>query len=209
MSPLSRVKERFSESESFQEARTTWKEKVELLENQLEQERNELKKGVGETGELRARCESLKVDLEEARRQLEDAKQRLEDERALRMREVAELEEEVRQEMEKRKEGSRQDEFCINGCPLNVAEETEVYRAILEMVEVLGRPTSVLDVSEGSCQETMTTGGQGSLAKEESSVGGLKVREDLPKKEECLLSGIARIRGGRPLPECVGSFFTK
>merc|ERR550519_301272 len=90
---VDRVKERFSESESFQEARITWKEKVELLENHLEQERTELKKGVGETGELRARCDSLKVDLDEAKRQLEDAKQRLEDERALRTREVAELEE--------------------------------------------------------------------------------------------------------------------
>ena len=128
---------------------------------------------------------SLKVDLEEARRQLEDAKQRLEDERALRMREVAELEEEVRQEVEKRKEGNRQDEFCINGCPLNVAEETEVYRAILEMVEVLGRPTSVLEASEGGGQEsmTMTTGGQGSLGKEGSLEGGMKVRERIVAQE--------------------------
>ena len=172
------MKERFSESESFQEARTTWKEKVELLENHLELERNELKKGVGETGELRARCESLKVDLEEAKRQLEDAKQRLEDERALRMREVAELEEEVRQEVERRKEGSRKEDFCINGCPLDVAEETEVYRAILEMVEALGRPNGVLEASEGSCQESMiTTGGQGTFWKEGSSEGGMKVIE--------------------------------
>jgi len=173
---VDRVKERFSESESFQEARITWKEKVELLENHLEQERTELKKGVGETGELRARCDSLKVDLDEAKRQLEDAKQRLEDERALRTREVAELEEEVRQEVEKRKEARRQDEFCINGCPLDVAEETEVYRAILEMVEVLGRPSGVLEVSEGGCQESMlsTSGRQGSLEKEGSSEGGLK-----------------------------------
>merc|ERR1719264_2455884 len=110
---VDRVKERFSESESFQEARITWKEKVELLENHLEQERTELKKGVGETGELRARCDSLKADLDEAKRQLEDAKQRLEDERALRTREVAELEEEVRQEVEKRKEAKVED-FCIN-----------------------------------------------------------------------------------------------
>ena len=179
-----RVKERFSESESFQEARITWKEKVELLENHLEQERTELKKGVGETGELRARCDSLKVDLDEAKRQLEDAKQRLEDERALRTREVAELEEEVRQEVEKRKEGRRQDEFCINGCPLNVAEETEVYRAILEMVEVLGRPSGVLEVSEGGCQESMlsTSGRQGSLEKEGSSEGGLKVKERIVRR---------------------------
>merc|ERR1719412_2405803 len=47
---VEKVKERFSENESFQEARTTWKEKVELLESHLEQERNELKKGIGETG---------------------------------------------------------------------------------------------------------------------------------------------------------------
>ena len=182
----SRVKERFSESESFQEARITWKEKVELLEKHLEQERNELKKGVGETGELRARCDSLKVDLEEAKRQLEDAKQRLEDERALRTREVAELEEEVRQEVEKRKEAGRQDEFCINGCPLNVAEETEVYRAILEMVEVLGRPSGVLEVSEGGCQESTlsTSGHQGSLEKEGSSDGGLKVRERIVRRSK-------------------------
>ena len=174
---ISRVKERFSESESFQEARTTWKEKVELLENHLEQERNELKKGVGETGELRARCDSLKVDLEEAKRQLGDAKQRLEDERALRMREVAQLEEEVRQEVERRKEGGKED-FCINGCPLNVAEETEVYRAILEMVEALGRPNGAIEASEGNCQETViTTGGQGTFGKEGSSEGGMKVIE--------------------------------
>ena len=163
-----RVKERFSETESFQEARTTWKEKVELLESHLEQERNELKKGIGETGELKARCDSLKVEVEEAKRQLEDAKQRLEDERALRMREVAELEEEVRQEMEKRKEAKVED-FCINGCPLNVAEETEVYRAILEMVEALGRPNGVVDASENNCQETrVTEGGQGALGKDRS-----------------------------------------
>ena len=170
------MKERFSESESFQEARTTWKEKVELLENHLELERNELKKGVGETGELRARCDSLKVDLEEAKRQLEDAKQRLEDERALRMREVAELEEEVRQEVERRKEGGMKEDFCINGCPLDVAEETEVYRAILEMVEALGRPNGVLEASEGNCQESMIIeGGQGTFGKEGSSEGGMKV----------------------------------
>merc|ERR1719264_2112211 len=35
---VDRVKERFSESESFQEARIAWKEKVELLEKHLEQE---------------------------------------------------------------------------------------------------------------------------------------------------------------------------
>ena len=163
-----RVKERFSESESFQEARITWKEKVELLENHLEQERAELKKGVGETGELRARCDSLKADLDEAKRQLEDAKQRLEDERALRTRKVAELEEEVRQEVEKRKEAKVED-FCINGCPLNVAEETEVYRAILEMVEALGRPNGVVDASENNCQESLVTeGGQGALGKDRS-----------------------------------------
>ena len=69
-----RVKERFSETESFQEARTTWKEKVELLETHLEQERKELKKGIGETGELKARCDSLKLELEEAKRQLEEAR---------------------------------------------------------------------------------------------------------------------------------------
>ena len=33
----------------------------------------------------------------------------------------------------------------------------------------------------------------------------LEIREDLPKKE-CLLLGIARIRGGRPLPEFFGPF---
>ena len=127
-----------------------------------------MKKGVGETGELKARCDSLKVELEEAKRQLEDAKQRLEDERALRMREVAELEEEVRQEVEKRKEAKVED-FCINGCPLNVAEETEVYRAILEMVEALGRPNGVVDASENNCQETrVTEGGQGALGKDRS-----------------------------------------
>ena len=141
---------------------------MELLESHLEQERNELKKGIGETGELKARCDSLKVELEEAKRQLEDAKQRLEDERALRMREVAELEEEVRQEMEKRKEAKVED-FCINGCPLNVAEETEVYRAILEMVEALGRPNGVVDASENNCQEALVTeGGQGALGKDRS-----------------------------------------
>ena len=34
------------------------------------------------------------------------------------------------------------------------------------------------------------------------------VRDDLPKKE-CLLLGIARIWGGRPLPKSFGPLFTK
>merc|ERR1712203_227891 len=97
----------------------------------------------------KARCDSLKLEVEEAKRQLEEAKQ----------------------EVEKRKEAKVED-FCINGCPLNVAEETEVYRAILEMVEALGRPNGVVDTSENNCQETrVTEGGQGALGKDRSLEG--------------------------------------
>jgi len=155
---VDRVKERFSESESFQEARRIWKEKVELLENHLEQERIELKKQAGENGELRARCETLQADLEEAKKQLEDAKQRLKDEREIQESKMAELEEQVRQEQ--RKEVVKED-YCINGCPLDVAEETEIYRAILDMVEALGRPSGLDEVSEGEgCQMAQITNGQ-------------------------------------------------
>ena len=91
---------------------------------------------VGEREEQRSRREQLEEELGAARARLADAEQRLRDERAVAVGRVEELQEEVRQA--RREAGEAGGATCLNGCPLDLSPEIQLYREILAMVDAMG-----------------------------------------------------------------------
>jgi len=118
-------------SEEFKHFQDKFNTKLKYLEENLEKERSTVKAYAGEKAELACKLEGLEDQLKAMKLENVDMKQRLSDEKCVQVKMISEMEVEIEQLKMKISE-LKYSEWCINGCPVNITTEIEMYKSILE-----------------------------------------------------------------------------
>eukprot|EP00092_Neocalanus_flemingeri_P062413 GFUD01075278.1.p1 GENE.GFUD01075278.1~~GFUD01075278.1.p1 ORF type:complete len:534 (+),score=164.99 GFUD01075278.1:23-1603(+) len=108
--------------------------KLKLLTEKLEKERNMIKIFTGEKSELACKVKDLEEQLETTKSENSDIKQRLSDEKCLRAKMISEMEVEIEQ-LKNKGSDDKTSEWCKYGCPVDLAEEIQMYKNILDTKE--------------------------------------------------------------------------
>jgi len=125
-------------SAEFKNFEAKFKEKLKYLEENLEKERETVKTFAGEKSELSCKLNDLEKELEIMKRENGDIRQRLSDEKCIQAKTISEMEEEIRQ-LKARLIEIKYSEWCINGGPVNLSAEIEMYGNLLNTREIYGR----------------------------------------------------------------------
>jgi len=155
-------------SAEFRNFEAKFKEKLKYLEDNLEKERKIVKTFAGEKSELSCKLKDLENELEIMKRDNGDMRQRLSDEKCVQAKTISEMEEEIRQ-LKTRLTEIQYSEWCINGGPVNIAAEIEMYDKLLDTRRKgnLGRKDSSsssssdggqIDVTHGKHKQSSTRG---------------------------------------------------